>query len=307
MKRSLIVIVGPTGVGKSQVAEGVALQFNGEILSADSQQVYRGLDIGTGKPGADSKHRIRHHLIDLVNPNEEFNVAMFRALALDAERDIRSRGKSVIVCGGTGLYVKAFLHGLFTGPGRVNTYRRNLENLEKEHGISHIYDRLKRVDPDTATSIHPNDRQRIFRALEVFFQTGKSLSHWQEAHGFKESPFDSFKIGLNRDRKELYGLIDQRCDEMISGGLVEELRELTARGFSLDLKPLQSLGYRQVGQYIRGEKSLEEAVSLMKRDTRRLAKRQLTWFRSDEEIRWFHPEKDKKDIYEAAESFLSFK
>ncbi len=301
----MIVILGPTGVGKSQVAEEVALRVDGEILSADSQQVYRGLDIGTGKPGAESKQKIRHHLIDLVDLDEEFNVAMFRASALEAEGDVRSRGKKVIVCGGTGLYIKALLHGLFSGPGRADEFRKSLGKAEEELGLSHLFERLKQVDPDAAASIHPNDRQRIFRALEVFSQTGKGMSRWQEEHGFKESGFESLKVGLNRDRKELYALIDRRCDEMMAIGLVEEVKALAARGYSLDLKPLQSLGYRHVGLYLRGKKSQEEALALMKRDTRRLAKRQLTWFRSDPEIRWFHPETERNEISEAVRNFLS--
>jgi tRNA dimethylallyltransferase len=170
--------------------------------------------------------------------------------------------------------------------------------------LAGLYKRLNGVDPEAAAWIHPNDRQRIVRALEVFAVTGKPISHWQKEHGFKESPFETLKIGLNRERDELYGRIERRCDEMIAKGLVEELKGLVERGYSLELKALQSVGYRQMGIYLSGAIGLEEAVLEMKRDTRRLAKRQLTWFRSDQEIRWFHPEKQKMEILKASHEFF---
>ncbi len=305
MKPPMIVIVGPTGVGKSEVALEVALHVHGEVLSVDSQQIYRGMDIGTGKPGVEQGEKVRHHLIDLINPDEEYNVAMFREAALRADGEIRSRGKNVVVCGGTGLYIKALLYGLFTGPGRVLEFRKELEEEIEEKGIGYLYERLKQLDADAASGIHPNDRQRIIRALEVFSQTGRKMSRWQEEHGFKESPFESLKIGIHREREKLYALIDQRCDEMMARGFVEEVKGLVVSGYGLDLRPMQSLGYRHVGLYLRGEKCLDEALALMKRDTRRLAKRQLTWFRADKEIRWFHPENEREAILNTTREFLS--
>lgn len=305
MKPPLIVIAGPTGVGKSEVALEVASYIGGEILSSDSQQVYRGMDIGTGKPGIEQRGKVRHHLIDLVNPDEEYNAAMFRESALRVDGEIRTRGKQVVVCGGTGLYIKALLYGLFNGPARVSALRKEFEGEIKEKGIGYLYERLKQADPEGASSIHPNDRQRIIRALEVLSQTGKSISRWQEEHGFKESPFKSLIIGLNRDREELYALIDQRCDAMMAMGFVAEVEGLIAQGYGPDLKPMQSLGYRHIGLYLRGEKSLEEALFLMKRDTRKLAKRQLTWFRAEPGIQWFHPELDKEVILQSSQVFLS--
>ena len=305
MKPRIVIILGPTGVGKSEVAIRVALEVRGEIISADSLQVYRYLEVGTGKPGPEQRQGVPHHLMDLLDPDEEFNVALFRDRALKADEEIRRRRKNTIVCGGTGLYIKALIHGLFVGPGRIPEIRKGLEEEMAEKGIGVLYERLKEVDPDGAVSIHPNDRQRILRALEVFGHTGTEMSRWQGDHGFKENAFESLKIGLNRERQELYGLIERRCEEMMTRGLVGEVEGLVNRGYSLDLKPLQSMGYRHVGHYLRGEMSLDEALALMKRDTRRLAKRQLTWFRADQDIHWFHPENERKEILEATKSFLS--
>jgi tRNA dimethylallyltransferase len=224
-----------------------------------------------------------------------------------AVRDIHARGKNTLVCGGTGLYIKALLHGLFVGPGRDEQMRLRLEREAQEQGLRSLYRRLKEFDPQSAASIHPNDRHRIIRALEVLELTGKELSRWQSEHGFRESAYETLKIGLDREREGLYALINRRCEEMFALGLVDEVRQLVARGYALDLKPLQSIGYRHAGLYLRGEKSREEALDLMRRDTRKLAKRQLTWFRADKEIHWFHPEKDREQIIKAVASFFKGK
>jgi tRNA dimethylallyltransferase len=219
-------------------------------------------------------------------------------------QEIHARGKKAILCGGTGLYIRALIQGLFVGPAKNTEVRSRLEQEVDEKGVHFIYKRLRQVDPDATHWIHPNDRYRIIRALEVFELTGKGISQWQKEHGFRESAVEALKIGLNRDRQELYGLINRRCDEMIARGLVEEVKGLVEMGYSLDLPPLQSVGYRQIGQYLRGELRLDEAISLIKRDTRHLAKRQLTWFRADKEIQWFHPEKEKDKIVSSAKKFL---
>ncbi len=292
-------------MGKSEVAIDVALAVHGEIINADSLQVYRYLDVGTGKPSPEQRQKVPHHLMDLVDPDEDFNVSLFRDCALKAEENIRSRGKSTVVCGGTGLYIKALVHGLFVGPGRIAEVRKGLEEEMEKEGVEILYGRLKQVDPDGAAKIHPHDRQRILRGLEVYGHTGTEISRWQGSHGFRENPFDTFKVGLNRDRQELYGFIERRCEEMMAKGLVAEVEGLVSRGYGLDLKPLQSVGYRHVGLHLLGEMSFDKALPLMKRDTRRLAKRQLTWFRADQEIHWFHPEKEKKEIIEGARRFLA--
>lgn len=303
-KPKLVIILGPTAVGKSEVALDLAALVGAEIINADSQQVYRYMDIGTGKPSAAERERISHHLIDIIDLDEEFNVATFRRLATAAAADIHRRGKRTIVCGGTGLYLKALTQGLFTGPAQDLAIRERLNAEADRAGLASLYRRLERVDPQAMSRIHPNDRQRIVRALEVFELTGRAISDWQKEHAFAESLFETLKIGLERERAELYDRINERCDRMIADGFMDEVNALLNKGYGFDLKPLQTLGYRHMGLVIRGEASAEEALALMKRDTRRLAKQQLTWFRGDRDIQWLHPDK-KKEIRAAVESFLS--
>jgi tRNA dimethylallyltransferase len=303
MKAKIVIVLGPTAVGKSEVAFELAQSLGSEIVNADSQQVYRYMDIGTGKPSASDRERVRHHLIDVVNPDEEFNAALYRRLATESIEEIQKRGKSVVVCGGTGLYLKVLTRGLFAGPGQDLEMRRSLEQEIAEKSLAALYQRLVEVDPGVVSSIHPNDRQRIIRALEIYQSTGKPLSLWQRQHGFQDEAFAALKIGLRRDRGELYDRINRRAERMVEDGLLEEVRDLMARGFAVTLKPLRSVGYRQMGEVIQGEKDIEEAVEEMKQETRHLAKRQLTWFRRDEEIRWFHPEPRDK-IVETVRKFL---
>ncbi len=277
--------------------------MDAEIVNTDSQQVYRHMDIGTGKPSALEREQVRHHLIDIINPDEEFNAAIFRQLATSAIADIQRRGKRVILCGGTGLYLKALTRGLFAGPAQDPAIRERLNAEADRAGLAALYGRLERVDPQAMSRIHPNDRQRIVRALEVFELTGKAISDWQREHAFAESLFETLKIGLQRERAELYDRINKRCDRMIAAGFMDEVKMLLERGYGFDLKPLQTIGYRHMGLVIKGEASAEEAFELMKRDTRRLAKQQLTWFRGDRDIQWFHPD-EKKRIRLAVDHFL---
>lgn len=305
MKPKLVVILGPTAVGKSDVALELAQELNGDIVNADSQQVYRYMDIGTGKPSRADRERVRHHVIDVVDPDEEFNAALYRRAAVDAIRQILETGHRAFVCGGTGLYLKALTQGLFEGPGSEPEIRHTLEREIHQRGLNYLYRRLEQIDPTVGSTIHPNDRQRIVRALEVYQLTGKPLSEWQKAHGFQDNPFTVLKIGLLRDRTELYDLINSRSEEMIRAGLLDEVRGLLGSGFALDLKSLQSVGYRHMGEVIRGKKVLAEALAEMKQETRHLAKRQLTWFRRDGEIRWYHPEIQRAEIFRAAGEFLN--
>jgi tRNA dimethylallyltransferase len=305
MKSKIIIILGPTGVGKSEVALELAERFGAEIVNADSQQVYRFMDIGTAKPSPQERDRVPHHLIDIVDPDGEFNVAIFRQLAMQALNDIQARGRRAIVCGGTGLYIRALTQGLFVGPGHNTEIRERLETEIREAGLDPQFQRLVSVDPGVASSIHPNDRQRIIRALEVYELSGIPMSEWQREHGFKGSLFDTLKIGLHRDRRELYDRINQRCEGMIQHGLLEEVRGLVARGYGFDLRSLQSVGYHHMELFLSGTMSVDEAVLLMKRDTRRLAKRQLTWFRGDKNVQWFHPEQDTAKISSLVGEFLA--
>ena len=304
MKPKIVIVLGPTAVGKTELALAVAPKVNAEIVNADSQQVYRYLDIGTGKPSKPERERVRHHLIDVVNPDEDFNAARYRQLAAASIDEIHKRGAKVLVSGGTGLYLKALTGGLFSGPSQDTELRANLEREIAQIGLAALYDRLIAIDPGANTKIHPNDRQRIIRALEVYQRTGRPLSEWQNEHRFQEEAFQVLKIGLARARDELYDLISRRSESMIRAGLLDEVRGLMERGYELDLKPLRSVGYRQMGEVIEGIKGLPEAMAEMKQETRRLAKRQLTWFRSDPEIRWFHPEKQEREIGELVQAFL---
>jgi len=307
MKPKLVIVLGPTAVGKSELALEMALRLDGEIVNADSQQVYRHMDIGTGKPSQSDRQKAPHHLIDVVNPDEAFNAARFRHLATEAIEEIQRRRKTPIVCGGTGLYLKVLMHGLFTGPGQSPEIRKFLEEQISEKGLGALYERLVAIDAGVTSTIHPNDRQRIIRALEIYESTGKPLSQWQKEHSFREDPFDLLKIGLARERAELYDHINRRCEHMIQSGFLQEVQALVSQGFGLELKPLRSVGYRQMGAVLQGTVNLADASMEMKQETRNLAKRQLTWFRRDREIRWFHPQAGKEEIFRAASGFLKKK
>ncbi|MGE5217921.1 MAG: tRNA (adenosine(37)-N6)-dimethylallyltransferase MiaA [Chloroflexota bacterium] len=304
MKPKIVIVLGPTAIGKSELALELAQNIDGEIVNADSQQVYRCLDIGTGKPSTEERLQVPHHLIDVVDPDEEFNAAQFRRMALKIIEEIQGRKKTVIVCGGTGLYLKALTQGLFDGPGQDAALRAALERQIESEGLPTLYQRLVAIDGSVISTIHPNDRQRIIRALEVFEATGRPLSAWQNEHAFRDQPFAILKLGLLRERAELYDRINHRSEQMVRDGLLEEVEGLVARGYSLDLKALRSVGYRQMGEVLRGEKDLTGALEEMKQETRRLAKRQLTWFRRDREIEWFHPDKQRQEIFRRAKEFL---
>jgi len=304
MKTKLVVILGPTGVGKSEVAIDAALHVDGEVVNADSQLVYRHMDVGTAKPPLSARKGIPHHLIDIVDPDEDFNAARYRELALGAIGEMTARGKKPIVCGGSGLYLRALLQGIFVGPGKNKAIRERLEAEADASGLGALHARLREIDADAALRIHPNDRHRIVRALEVYEITGKTITQWQEEHGFQERAFDVLKIGLNRERKALYQLIDRRTDDMIKAGLVDEVERLLEQGYGLDLPALQSIGYRQIGLYLRGEVTMEEAIALIKRDSHHFAKRQLTWFRADKDIRWYDMDREREKILPAVEEFL---
>lgn len=285
----VVVIVGPTGVGKTAFALAVAPQVGAEIVNADSLQVYRELDIGTAKPTLAEQTRVRHHLLDVVTVDEEFDAARFCQLGRAVLAELQQRGVLPLVVGGSGLYIRALLYGLFADGVKDRTIRQQLQEEEARRGLAALYAELRQLDPETAARLHPHDAFRIRRALEVIRATGRPLSEQQRQHGFASTPYRILKIGLNRPRPELYARIDARVDEMLAQGFLQEVKGLLSR-YPPHLKPLQSLGYRHLAAYLRGEMPWDEAIRLLKRDTRRYAKRQLTWFRADPEIHWLHPE-----------------
>ena len=301
-EKKLVILVGPTAVGKSQIAVRLALDFKGEIINCDSRQVYRGFDIGTDKPDPEWLRLVPHHLIDIAEPEEQFTAASFVAEALKAINEIVSRQHLPLVVGGTGLYIKALTEGLFPGPGRDPEIRRRLEEEGRLHGFPHLHSRLMVIDPEYGRKIHPHDRVRIIRALEIYALTGQPISeHFKKTRGYLEG-FLTIKIGLKLEREKLNRRIDERVERMFERGLVEEVKKLLARGISPQAPAFQSLGYKQVLRHLRGEISLEEARELTKKETRQYAKRQMTWFRHMPGITWFQPED-----YEKIREFLKEK
>jgi tRNA dimethylallyltransferase len=277
-------------VGKTAAAIELAERIGGEIVNADSMQVYRCMDIGTAKPTAAEQARVRHHMIDVVDPDQPFNAAAFARLGRAAVAEIVSRGKVPVVAGGTGLYVKALLGGLARRAVSDPAARERLWQRVQSDGSAALHQRLSRVDPETAARVHPNDAVRIVRALEVLEVSGRPISAHHRGHRFADAPYTAMRIGLNLERDLLYKRIDGRVEAMLAEGLEAEVRSLLARGYGQDLKPMQSLGYRHICAYLSGRVALEEAIATCKRDTRHFAKRQLTWFRADPEIRWTTPD-----------------
>ena len=290
IKPKIIVICGPTGIGKTTVGIRLAENVGGEIISADSMQIYRYMDIGTAKPTADEQSRISHHMIDVVDPDEDFDALRFAEMARRKVMQLDHQGVISLVVGGTGLYIKALLQGLFQAQPVDPKIRERLKKKAHANGSDALYDRLLQVDPEAADRLHPNDTYRIIRALETIESSGRSISAHHQDHGFKDEPFDALKIALQMDRQVLYDRIDQRVDLMIAAGLVDEVKKLLGMGYSADLKSMQSIGYRHVADFLEERLSWEECVRTLKRDTRRYAKRQFTWFGADKDIIWQTPD-----------------
>lgn len=286
----IILLAGPTAVGKTELALELALHLGAEIVNADSMQVYRYMDIGTAKPTPEQRALVAHHLLDVANPDEPIDAARYAELARPVIETLHARGKIPLIVGGTGLYMKVLTRGICTGaPGDQGLKAQLLHELD-ERGLAWLHEELVRVDPEAGRRIHPHDRQRILRALEVYRLTGSPLSLRQSEHRFSQRIYRSIKIFLYRERNVLYEQINRRVRQMIDQGLLEEVRGLLERGYGPELKPMQSLGYKQMAAYLRGAHSGDFAVSEMQRATRQYAKRQLTWFRGDPEFRWFHAE-----------------
>jgi tRNA dimethylallyltransferase len=293
--RSIIIICGPTAVGKTRVSIELAKCFEGEIVSADSQQVWRGMNIGTAKANLTERSEIPHHLIDIAEPNEHWDSARFVEYADAAIEDIAKRGKRAFVVGGTGMYLRLLVNGLCEAPPQDPETRKQIEDEIEAIGLQKMHDRLMEIDPESALGIHPNDHTRIVRALEIYELSGTPASEFRKMHGYGEQRYNALKIGLNIDREELYRRINARIDRMLEQGLLDEVRTLLEK-YGPDAQGLKAVGYREFVHHLQGEFSLERAVELAKRDSRRFAKRQLTWFRSDEEINWFKPDDIEKII-----------
>jgi tRNA dimethylallyltransferase len=289
-KVPLVIINSPTATGKTELAINLALEFGGEIISADSLQVYRYLDIGTAKPSQGQRSKVKHHMIDVVDPDEEFNAAFFAEQARIIIADLIRHGKPVFIVGGTGLYIRALLRGIIETPTVDENIRNYYRQLREQHGKEYLYSLLQQRDADAARKINPNDSVRVIRALEVLEQTGESISAKQKRHSFADCPYKTYKIGIQLARAELKQRIIMRTEKMIAAGLLDEVKSILDKGYGYNLKPLQSLGYKQIIGFLRKEYAWENALDLINRDTWHYAKRQLTWFAADKEINWFKPD-----------------
>jgi tRNA dimethylallyltransferase len=300
----VVAIVGPTGVGKTRVALRLAADIGAEVVCADSRQVYRYMDIGTGKPTREERAMAPHHMLDVVEPDGHFDAADFSRAAREAIATIAARGRSVVVCGGSGLYVRALLRGLFPGPKADPLLRQRLAAELERDGPSALHARLARHDPEAAARLHPNDAVRVIRALEVCEVTGRPLSVWQREHATGDQPYTAMTVGVWQERVAHRAAIASRCAAMVEAGLVGEVQALWARGYGADLAPLRTLGYRHIGRHLRNECSLAAALEEMTRDTCRYAKRQLTWFRADASCRWYHALQSDDALVQTAKRFL---
>lgn len=298
MKQPILVLTGPTAVGKTETSVQLAKAVNGEIISADSMQVYRHMDIGTAKIRQEEMRVIPHYLVDEFEPNEEFNVMIFQKRVKEYLKDIYARHKIPILVGGTGFYIQAVLYDIaFTENQGDDHFRREMQELAKTEGENVLHEKLRQVDPESAESIHPNNVKRVIRALEYYHFTGEKFSVHNEVERQRQSPYQFLYVVLNMDREKLYRRIDQRVDQMMEEGLVKEVESLLAHGYGRNLVSMQGLGYKEIAAALSGECSLSDAVYQIKRDTRHFAKRQLTWFRREREVTML--DKDQFDSTEA--------
>jgi len=283
----ICILAGPTAVGKTEISLALARSLCGEIISADSAQVYKYMDIGTAKLKEEEMQGIRHYMIDEVTPDMDFSVAQFREKAELYIRDINDRGKLPIITGGTGLYINSLLNNLdFTDSISDEEYRREMQETAQVKGNEYVHAMLEAVDPASYKRLHPNDLRRVIRALEVYKHTGRPISYFQEESRKQPPRYDFAYITLSMDRRKLYERIEQRVDKMMASGLVEEVEGLIKRGYGRELNSMQALGYKEIADYLHGSVSKDEAVRILKRDTRHYAKRQLTWFRGDKRVNW---------------------
>lgn len=294
--KPVIVLIGPTASGKTRLSVELAEEINGEIISADSMQVYRFMDIGTAKPDDEERQGIRHYLIDEVYPDEEFNVARFQELALKYITEIHNKGKIPIIAGGTGLYVNSLIYNInFSETISDWPLREELKKEADEKGNEYLHQKLREIDPEAAERIHINDTKRIIRAIEVYTHTNKPISYHQEVSRLKPPNHNYIVIGLAMDRERLYDRINRRVDIMLERGLVDEVKKLMELGYDKNAVAMQGLGYKEILSYLRGEISFDEAIYLLKRDTRHYAKRQITWFKRIENVYWIKTDDFEND------------
>ncbi len=304
-KIPLVVLCGATGSGKTGLAVRLAETWPVEVISADSRQVYRGMDIGTAKATAEEQRRVPHHLIDVADPHQDFSAADFAALGRDAIAAIAGRQRRPLVVGGTGLYLRALVEGLLDAPRAAPEIRDRLHAFAAEQGVDALWQRLRAVDAGAAAAIHPNNVVRVVRALEVFELTGEPISALQKRHGFADRPYRTLKIGVMPPRAELFARIDRRVEAMVAEGLFEEVRRLLAQGLSPQAKAMKTLGYRETVAYLQGRTRRVEAIEQIKLHTRQYAKRQLTWFRKDPEIIWVDSLREFATIHGLIDDFYS--
>lgn len=302
-KSKIIIIQGPTGVGKTALSLSLAENLPIELINADSMQFYRYMDIGTSKPTPEEQRTVPHHLFSIVNPDDSFNAAQFMKRGGQVIEDIVKRGRIPVFIGGTGLYIKALTKGLFAVPKEDEILRKKLQREGKET----LFSKLKAVDPVASKRINPNDIVRIIRALEVYYLTGEPLSEHHRKHQFQDDPYSCLEICLTRNRESLYRRIERRVDRMLELGWVQEVNSLIDQGYSPQLRPMQSIGYRQLACYIQGQTSLEEAVLQIKKETKRFAKRQLTWLRNNPQLIWIKLPEKAGDVEALVKKFLNIR
>ncbi len=303
MGQRVIVITGPTCLGKSYLGLKIAQLTIGEIISADSRQIYKRLNIGTAKPTSDELKKIKHHFIDILNPHEDYDANKFSIDAENVIDDIHKRKKTAIVAGGSGLYVKALIDGIVDSADKDENLRKELLTKKEKYGNEFLYNELEKVDPISADKMLPQNWKRVMRALEVFYLTGKPI-HQHHNSQDKNSKFNFYQIGLNWNREVLYTRIEERIDKMIEDGLVDEVMGILSDGYDKNLNSLNTVGYKEIISYLEKEITLIRAIELIKRNTRRYAKRQLTWFRADERINWFNVS-SLSDIYDLAHQLIN--
>ena len=295
-KKPLVILTGPTAVGKTEISIKLAKAINGEIISADSIQVYKHFDIGSAKVTKEEMDGVKHYLIDVLEPDEEFNIYVFKKLALEAIEEIYAKGKVPIIAGGTGFYIQALLYDIeFSEEEGDKTYRHMLEKKADEEGVSVIHNMLKEVDPEAANEIHENNLKRVIRALEYYHETGMRISEHNKEQRQKESPYNFRYYVLNMDREKLYSRINLRVDIMAENGLVDEVKKLKEMGYGKELNSMQGIGYKEIRDYVDGVYDYDTAIETLKKNTRNFAKRQITWFKREKEVVWLNHEEFNND------------